>query len=62
MPRRKKGAGLNEHVENYIEEEEDFRPDQKLLDRAHLLYFCSSYKIFILSVYSSKLVILVKMC
>ena len=21
MPRRKKGAGLNEHIENYIEEE-----------------------------------------
>ena len=39
MPRRKKGAGLNEHVENYIEEEEDFRPDQKLLDKYRNRYY-----------------------
>ena len=39
MPRRKKGAGLNEHVENYIEEEEDFRPDQNLLDRHRNKYY-----------------------
>ena len=39
MPRRKKGAGLNEHVENYIEEEEDFRPDQNLLDKHRNRYY-----------------------
>ena len=39
MPRRKKGAGLNEHVENYIEEEEDFRPDQNLLDKHRNKYY-----------------------
>ena len=33
MPRRKKGAGLNEHVENYIEEESDFRPDENRLEK-----------------------------
>ena len=30
MPRRKKGAGLNEHIENYIEEEGDFKPEKAL--------------------------------
>tara|TARA_B100000925_G_scaffold3456_1_gene2609 strand:- start:35 stop:730 length:696 start_codon:yes stop_codon:yes gene_type:complete len=39
MPRRKKGAGLNEHVENYIEEEGDFRPDQNLLDKHRNRYY-----------------------
>ena len=39
MPRRKKGAGLNEHVENYIEEEGDFRPDQTLLDKHRNRYY-----------------------
>ena len=39
MPRRKKGAGLNEHIENYIEEEEDFRPDQSLLDKHRNKYY-----------------------
>ena len=39
MPRRKKGAGLNEHVENYIEEEEDSTPDQKLLDKYRNRYY-----------------------
>ena len=39
MPRRKKGAGLNEHVENYIEEEGDFRPDQNLLDKHRNKYY-----------------------
>ena len=39
MPRRKKGAGLNEHVENYIEEEEDSRPDQKRLDKYRNRYY-----------------------
>ena len=39
MPRRKKGAGLNEHIENYIEEEGDFRPDQTLLDKHRNRYY-----------------------
>ena len=39
MPRKKKGAGLNEHIENYIEEEEDFSPDQKLLDKHRNRYY-----------------------
>ena len=39
MPRKKKGAGLNEHIENYIEEEEDFSPDQKLLDKHRNNYY-----------------------
>lgn len=39
MPRRKKGAGLNEHIENYIEEEGDFRPDQTLLDKHRNKYY-----------------------
>ena len=39
MPRKKKGAGLNEHVEKYIEEEEDFRPDQNLLDKHRNRYY-----------------------
>ena len=39
MPRRKKGAGLNEHIENYIEEESDFRPDQNLLDKHRNKYY-----------------------
>ena len=39
MPRNKKGAGLNEHIENYIEEEEDFSPDQKLLDKHRNRYY-----------------------
>ena len=39
MPRKKKGAGLNEHIENYIEEEEDFRPDQNLLDKHRNKYY-----------------------
>ena len=39
MPRKKKGAGLNEHVENYIEEEGDFRPDQNLLDKHRNKYY-----------------------
>ena len=39
MPRNKKGAGLNEHIENYIEEEEDFSPNQKLLDKHRNRYY-----------------------
>ena len=39
MPRRKKGAGLNEHIENYIEEEGDFRPDQNLLEKHRNRYY-----------------------
>ena len=39
MPRNKKGAGLNEHIENYIEEEEDFSPEQKLLDKHRNRYY-----------------------
>ena len=39
MPRGKKGAGLNEHIENYIEEEADFRPDQTLLDKHRNRYY-----------------------
>ena len=39
MPRKKKGAGLNEHIENYVEEEEDFSPDQKLLDKHRNRYY-----------------------
>ena len=39
MPRKKKGAGLNEHVENYIEEESDFRPDENLLEKHRNRYY-----------------------
>ena len=39
MPRKKKGAGLNEHIENYVEEEEDFSPDQTLLDKHRNRYY-----------------------
>lgn len=39
MPRRKKGAGLNEHVENYIEEESDFTPDENRLEKHRNRYY-----------------------
>lgn len=39
MPRRKKGAGLNEHIENYIEEEGDFSPDHNILDKHRNRYY-----------------------
>ena len=38
MPRRKKGA-LNEHVENYIEEESDFTPDENRLEKHRNKYY-----------------------
>ena len=41
MPRRKKGAGLNEHIENYIEEEGDFSPDHNILDKHRNRYYKS---------------------